>query len=70
MILNLATTGETAGFLTHISLLARLCLAYVAINWLSNVVLQAYLRRAMMQLYTGKWGRLALALGPRCGTAG
>ena len=57
-ILNLATStpavpGQRDLFLAQIRRLAKYCVAYVVVNWLSGVALQIYLERAMLQLYTG-----------------
>eukprot|EP00887_Chlorella_sp_A99_P001133 scaffold14.g1133.t1 len=52
-ILNSATMGDAVNFGLQIRRLACVLLAYVLVNWLSNVVLQLYLRQAMQQLYTG-----------------
>ena len=53
LILNIAISGDHAAFLEKIALLAKICVAYVTANWVSSLVLQLYLRRAMQQLYTG-----------------
>ncbi|GAB4823367.1 hypothetical protein N2152v2_010413 [Parachlorella kessleri] len=52
-ILFFATTGKRELFQDHIVLLIQVCSVYVFVNWLANVMLQLYLRRAMQQLYTG-----------------
>ncbi len=54
-ILNFAVGGEKDLFLASIHLLTKVCLAAAVVNWLSNVLLQQYLRMAMERLYTGAW---------------